>query len=76
MRNKWFWLMTLGLAFLVGVLPLSAGLAGEAQKKEPAPAKEEKKAEPPKETKEAPAKPVKPAQGPVAKINRFSGSKA
>lgn len=61
MRGKRFWLMSVGLVELVAAVPLSAGWAGEAEKKAPAPATEGKKAEPPKETKGAPAKPEKPA---------------
>jgi len=64
------WLTVLGLGLFLVALPLSTALAGEAEKKEPAPAKEEKKAGAPAETKAAPEKPAaaeKPA-GLVGKI--------
>jgi len=50
------WLMVLGLGLFLVALPLAPTLAGEAEKKEPAPAKEEKKAGAPAETKAAPEK--------------------
>lgn len=58
MKRSSFWLMAFGLALLLVALPLSTGLAGEVEKKEPAPAKEEKKAAAPAETKAAPEKPA------------------
>ncbi|MGE5849504.1 MAG: hypothetical protein ACM362_05205 [Candidatus Methylomirabilota bacterium] len=38
MTRRWLWLMILGLALLLLAAPLSLGLAGEAEKKEPIPA--------------------------------------
>lgn len=53
-----FWLTILTLGVFLGTLPVSPVLAGEAEKKEPAPAKEEKKAEPAVEAKAAAEKPA------------------
>lgn len=58
MKRRLFWLMGFGLALFLAVLPLAPASAGEAEKKEPAPAKEEKKAGAPAETKAAPEKPA------------------
>jgi hypothetical protein len=58
MKNRVFAFAALSLVALLALLPLSTGLAGEAEKKEPAPAKEEKKAAAPAETKAAPEKPA------------------
>ena len=52
------WLTVLGLGIFLATLPLAPALAGEAEKKEPAPAKEEKKAGAPAEAKAAPEKPA------------------
>lgn len=38
MDRRWLWLIILGLALLLLAAPLSLGLAGEAEKKEPTPA--------------------------------------
>ncbi len=61
MKGKWVRLLSVALAVLLAAIPFASVWAGEAEKKAPAPAAEQKKAEPPKETKEAPAKPEKPA---------------
>jgi len=44
MKRRFFYLTVFGLALCLAALPVSLALAGEAEKKEPAPAKEEKKA--------------------------------
>lgn len=58
MSKRWLWLVILGLALLLLAAPLSLGQAGEPEKKEPVPAKEEKMAAAPAETKAAPEKPA------------------
>lgn len=58
MKNRVLSSVVLGLAVFLTALPLSRGLAGEAEKKEPAPATEEKKAA---TTPEKPAAAEKPA---------------
>lgn len=58
MKSRVFAFAALGLVALLVALPLSTGLAGEAEKREPAPAKEEKKAAAPAETKAPPEKPT------------------
>jgi hypothetical protein len=58
MSKRWLWLVILGLALLLIAAPLSLGEAGEPEKKEPAPAKEEKKAGAPAATKAVPEKPA------------------
>jgi len=60
MKTRFFWPTVFGLALFLLALPLSMGLAGEAEKKEPAPAKEEKKAAAPAEAKATPEKPAVP----------------
>ncbi|MFI5342535.1 MAG: hypothetical protein ACHQ7N_22220 [Candidatus Methylomirabilales bacterium] len=57
MENRVLSSVVLGLAVFLTALPLSRGLAGEAEKKEPAPATEEKKevAAPEKPAAEKPA---------------------
>ena len=57
MKRSSLWLMAFGLALLLVALPLSTGLTGEAEKKEPSLAKEEKKTAAP----EKPAAAEKPA---------------
>lgn len=61
MRDKLLGVVAAALGLLLVALPLSQGFAGEAEKKEPAAAKE-KKAATPKETKEVPAAPEKPVE--------------
>jgi len=58
MKAKFFWLTVLGLVLFLFALPLSTGLAGEAEKKEVSPTKEEKTGAAPAEAKAAPPKPV------------------
>jgi len=55
MKIKTSWLIIVGLVLFLPALPLSPGSAGDAEKKGPTPAMEEKKAEAPVETKAAPA---------------------
>lgn len=57
MRKRFLWPTLLGLALSLVALPLAAALAGEAEKKEAAPAKEGEKAAAP----EKPPAPEKPA---------------
>lgn len=57
MRKRFLWLTFLGLALSLVTLPLAPALAGEAEKKEPVPAKEEK-AGTPAGAKAAPEKPA------------------
>lgn len=66
MTNRWFSLMSLGLALVVEGAPLSVGMAGGAEQKVPVPATEEKKAEPSKEATETKAAPAAPENAGVA----------
>lgn len=58
MKRRLFWLMAFGLVLVLAVLPLAPVSAGEAEKKEPGPATQEKKAGAPAETKAPPEKPA------------------